>query len=69
MSGRPLVLTPRAARWLYALCHTQGLGVQVPDLQAAAEAVAAVDAYVAKLPKPPEPAPDANGEAAGGARR
>lgn len=61
MSPRPLVLTNRAARWLHALCHTQGLGVQVPDLAAAAEAVAAIDAYVAKLPAPPTPAPPKDG--------
>ena len=67
MSARPLVLTPRAARWLYNLVHTQGLGVQVPDLAAAAEAVAAVDAYVAKLPAPPEPAAPPGAD--GGARR
>lgn len=67
MSGSNLVLTHRAARWLHALIHTPGLGVQVPDLQAAAEATAAIDRYVAKLPKPPEPAPPS--EAARGARR
>jgi hypothetical protein len=44
MALKPLTLTPRAARWLQALVHTPGLGVQVHDLQAAAEAVAAVDA-------------------------
>lgn len=53
MPNKPLVVTPRAARWLHALVHTPGIGISLADLDAAKEAVAAIDAYVAKLPMPP----------------
>lgn len=65
--SKPLILTPRAARWLHALVHTQGLGVQVDDLAAANEAVTAIDAYVKKLGPPPGVSPEPPAAALNGA--
>jgi hypothetical protein len=60
---KPLVLTPRAARWLLDLMNTPGLGVQLKDTRAATEAADALNAYVAKLPPPDAPAPLKDGDA------
>lgn len=59
MSSKPLILTPRAARWLHDLVHDPRLAVSLADARAATEAVDALDAHVKKLGPAPPPAPAA----------
>lgn len=63
--AKPLVLTPRAARWLYLLVHTPGLGIGVDDRHAATEAIDAIEAHVKGLGPPPAPPPEKPGDGQG----